>query len=83
MDISTSTPISIYPITSAEIANLKTADENPMQSLSTKCYKYFTFCYHDYSTEAERLWILDIAFAVIPMFHEQNAPVYFASSFLI
>ena len=36
MDISTSTPISIYPITSAEIANLKTADENPMQSLSMK-----------------------------------------------
>ena len=75
MDISTSMPISIYPITSAEIVNLKTADENSMQSLSTKCYKYFTFCYHDYSTEAERLWILDIAFAIIPMFREQNVPV--------
>ena len=35
MDVSTSTPISIYPIISEDIANLKTADKNAMQTINT------------------------------------------------
>ena len=35
MDISTSVPTSIYPITSGDTVNLKIADRNPIQTSNT------------------------------------------------
>ena len=34
MDVSTSTPISIYPIISEDIVNLKMADKNAIQTIN-------------------------------------------------